>query len=120
MKIKTRASELNPKIMIAPLSGKLGVREAEDLGATLSDVLSKSATGVVLDMSQVRFVGSGGLRAFMLAYREAANAGKKMAMIRVQPAVYKIFKLTTFDALFRIFEDEAAAVKAIGETGTKS
>ena len=113
MDIATRASEIDPKLTIAVLSGKLGVNVAEELRTELSSVLSKCERGVVLDMSDVHFVGSGGLRALMLVYREAEGAGKKMAMIRVQPAVNKIFKLTTFDALFHIHEDEADAIKSL-------
>jgi len=113
MTASARVSEINPSISIVSLSGRLGVQTQEELSTTLSQALEQCDGGVLLDMSAVDFVSSAGLRALMVAYKQAQSTGKKMAMIQVRPAVYKIFKLTSFEAIFNIFESEAAAMKSL-------
>ena len=113
MGIDQRASETNPDVGILSLSGRLGAQSEQELSASLSRALGKNAAGIILDMSAVEFVSSAGLRALLVAYKQAHADGKKIAMIGVRPAVYKIFKLTSFDSSFEIHQTEAEAVKKV-------
>ena len=106
----TRVSDQDPDVDIVSLSGRLGVGTDQDLAAELSQALEASSAGVLLDMSDVTFVSSSGLRALMLAYKHAGETDTRMAMMLVQPAVYKILKLTALVQPFNVFEEEAQAL----------
>ena len=43
----------------------------------------------------------------------AQDVGKPMALVRAQPPVYKIFKVSALDAMFRFFDDEAQAIQTL-------
>ena len=107
----TRVNDQNPDVDIVSLSGRLGVGTDQDLASELSDALEQSSAGVLLDMAEVTFVSSSGLRALMLAYKRAGTTGKRMAMMLVKPGVYKILKLTALVQPFHVVDDEAQAME---------
>ena len=44
---------------------------------------------------------------------DTQGSGKRVALVRAQPSVYKIFKVAGLGPKFRFFDDENAAVKAL-------
>lgn len=94
----------SPSVRIMALSGRLGVRVEQDVSTTIIKELDAAQSPLLLDMAAVDFVSSSGLRALMLAYKHADAVGRKMAMARLQPSVYKIFKLTASEEIMHIFE----------------
>ena len=110
-----RPSESNPDISIVKLSGRLGMEVEAELESALSQALDASPAGIICDMSDVAFVSSAGLRVFFKIRSNAELAGKKTAMIHLQPAVYKIFKLTAIENILSVFDSEAQALKAMSK-----
>jgi len=113
MSFEAHSCEMNPHAMVLPLSGRLGLTTAKELGAAIIHATEESTAGLIIDMSAVEFIASSGLRELLVAYKQAAAAGKKMAMFGVSPEVYKIFKLTGFENMFSVHNDEEAAAKAL-------
>jgi anti-anti-sigma factor len=102
----TRQDEAAAKgVRTVVLSGRLGVKAEQDLTAMLLREIDASEGRVLLDLAAVDFVSSSGLRALMLAYKRANAKSCKVAMVHVQPGVYKIFKLTASESLFHVFEN---------------
>jgi anti-anti-sigma factor len=64
-------------------------------------------------MAAVGFISSSGLRMLIAAHQSAQAAGKKMALVRARPSVYKIFKVSALDAMFQFFDSEAQATEAL-------
>ncbi|MBN1436177.1 MAG: STAS domain-containing protein [Sedimentisphaerales bacterium] len=113
MEVKSHTCESQEGVDIVNLSGRLGVEEAEQLEGMLSKALTQCETGMILDMTDVSFISSAGLRVLVQLRQAANDAGKTIAMMNVQPAVYKIFKLTSFEKIIGVFENEKQAIKAI-------
>ena len=113
MAVDLRASELNPDVNVVVLSGRLDMEAAEADSPTVLQALEQSPAGVVVDLGAVDFISSSGLRMLIAAYQNAQGTGKKMALIRARPSVYKIFKVSALDTMFRFFDDEAGATEAL-------
>jgi anti-sigma B factor antagonist len=111
MAIDVRASESNSEVKIAVLSGRLDMETAEADSPALLESLEGSPQGIVIDMEGVDFLSSSGLRMLLSAFQKARETGKKMPLIRVQPLVYKIFKVSALDGMFSFFESEAEAIE---------
>ncbi len=109
-----RVNDICPSIDIVALAGRLGLQSQEALTVELTQAIDDCSAGLLIDMSDVEFVSSSGLRALMFAYKHAETSRKKVVMMQVRPAVYKIFKLTGFHDIFRVFEDEAVALADFG------
>jgi anti-anti-sigma factor len=67
--------------------------------ARLLAALASSAR-VIVDLTNVAMISSGGLRVFVAAARES---GGKLVVCGLQPIVREVFEISRFDALFPIF-----------------
>lgn len=113
MAVNVKASELNADVRVVQLSGRLDMEAADADTPALRQALEQSPAGVIIDMEAVEFISSSGLRMLIAGYQSAQEAGKPMALVRAQPSVYKIFKVSALDAMFRFFDDEAEAIQTL-------
>ncbi len=112
MAVQCRASEINPDISVLSLSGRLDVEAVEAATPVVRSALEQSAAGMVVDLRQVDFISSSGFRMLLVAYQEAELAGKALALVHPQPAVYKIFKVAGLDRKFSFFDEQSDAVQS--------
>jgi len=114
MTIKTKACKQFPEIKTVLLTGRLDVANADVLSSELLKIIDESPAGIILDLKDVNFVSSAGLRILIVAYKHATASGKKIAAVHVRPSVYKIFKLASLEDLLHIFDSEDAAIQMLG------
>ncbi|MBU4200322.1 MAG: STAS domain-containing protein [Verrucomicrobia bacterium] len=114
MNCELTASKINPQVNLMALSGRLAVETEAQVRPLLVQAIQKSPHGLIIDLKAVNFVTSAGLRLLLEVYKSAASSGTRIAMIRPQPEIYKLFKLASLDTTFSVHETEDEAVKAIG------
>ena len=68
---------------------------------------------VVVDFSDVNYISSAGLRALMLASKQARGTGTALAIAALQPVVLEIFQISRFDKLVPCHPTVDAALAAI-------
>ena len=106
----------NEAVVVAPL-GRIDHASADDFAAALQPHLERSlaaGTLLVLDMSGVDYVSSVGLRALMLAARQAESRAGRIAIVRLTPLVREVFAISRFDLVFDIHESVEEAIAASG------
>lgn len=113
MAVDVSTSDLNPDVKTVALSGRFDMYAAEEATPMLLRAMTQSASGVLVDLAAVDFISSAGLRALIATNKAARSDGKKTALIRARPEVYKIFKVAALDPVFSFFEDEAQAIQAV-------
>ena len=74
---------------------------------------ARSGRGIVLDLSQLEYVSSAGLRCFMLAAREARDHGGKVLLAALRPVVAEIFQISRFNMLFEIHASVREALASV-------
>lgn len=65
-------------------------------------VFSEGASSLLVDMSKVEYISSGGLRSFLLALKEIKKREGRMTLCAMNPGVSKVFKLSGFNTIFDI------------------
>jgi anti-anti-sigma factor len=70
---------------------------------------------VVLDASPVSFFDSAGMGVLLSLKKQARNNGGDLALAGLRPAIFEIFQMIGFDAVFRIFPDSSKAVQEFNE-----
>lgn len=57
---------------------------------------------LVIDLTEVTYVSSAGLRVFLMAHKNMLKAGGRMTIAQPQPAVKNVFDLTGFSKILTI------------------
>ncbi len=114
MQIHTRREG---EILIADLSGRLDAHGAAVLQQTL-DFSNDEARHLVLDLGEVPYLSSAGLRVFVLFHKECTARNGVFSLAKVQPYCREVLRVGGMDTLFTPYEGIGGAVAAIqGETG---
>jgi anti-sigma B factor antagonist len=96
-------------VTVLSVSGSIDSATYFDLLREAEGLIKAGHANLVLDLSAVDFVSSGGLVALQtIAIRSAAHEGK-MALCCVGEQVLKVLSTTGFDKMLNIFPDLAVA-----------
>jgi anti-anti-sigma factor len=102
--------------VVLKVVGRLDQDTCEAFRGDLSKVIESSAGqggGVVLDLSQLEYVSSAGLRCFMLASRQAKASQGRIFVAALQPMVAEIFQISHFNLVFQVFPGVREALAAV-------
>lgn len=96
--------------------GRWDVAGAAEIDMRMS-VLSGSGRSVVLDLTQVSFLSSMGMRSILMAAKAVALRRGKMVLLSPDAHVAAVLTGTGIDTLVPIHDDIAAAVVAVQGAG---
>lgn len=118
-------STITGRALIVGLKGRLDQDNCEEFRGELAPHLESAAhqrLAIVLDLSQLEYVSSAGLRCFMLAVKQTKTHNGRIVVAALQPMVAEIFQISRFDLLLEVFATVAAAVSAVSAdaAGTKT
>jgi len=75
---------------------------------------------MIIDLSELWYVSSAGLRSFMLAAKRSKSQGGEVVIAGMQPVVHEIFEISRFTLLFHVFPDVAAALDAVSPAAARA
>ena len=107
-------------VVLAP-GGRLDHDNSEAFRAALQPHLEAAARpqrGVVLDLSNLEYVSSAGLRCFVLAAKQAKAQGGRIVVAGMQPVVAEIFQISRFNLVFDIFSSVRDALTTLSADAT--
>ena len=91
------------EVAVVVLSGILDSRTALSVQDGLDEVLAHH-TLVLLDLSQMTYLSSAGLRVLLLLYRGAERTGVRVVLAGVAPDVYEVMTATGFADFFTMVD----------------
>ncbi len=92
--------------------GRLDSISAPTLEVGLIKVVANEKA-VVLDMADMNFVSSAGLRVLLVAAKKCKASGHRLALCGLAPEVRLVFDISGFMALFSIYPGRTEAVAAL-------
>lgn len=97
-------------VVVAHAAGRLDSTSAPVLEEWLMKVVEAEAA-TVLDMADLPYVSSAGLRVLLMAAKKCKSTGHRLALCGLRPEVRMVFDISGFLALFSIHpgRDEAVA-----------
>jgi anti-sigma B factor antagonist/stage II sporulation protein AA (anti-sigma F factor antagonist) len=81
--------------------------------ALLARLAAAGSDPVVLDLGGVEYMASAGLRALMLAAKQAKAQGAPLVVAALQPVVREVFEITRFTLLFTTYASVREALAAL-------
>ncbi|MEM7060306.1 MAG: STAS domain-containing protein [Pseudomonadota bacterium] len=76
--------------------------------------------GMVVDLGEVEYITSAGLRALLLAQRTLTAAGARLVVTRISGVVKEVFRISKFDSLLSVSETIKAAVSQISPSAAEA
>lgn len=93
--------EKNGNALILHLSGKLAIKESQALDQVVRSELS-GITDLTLDMTEVPYISSAGLRVLIIAQNMMDEVGGTLTITHVSEMVGSVLQLTGFSDFMRI------------------
>lgn len=85
-------------IVVCPV-GRIDSSTAMELERACDDHLAGDTTRLLLDLGQVDYVSSAGLRVFLVVGKKAQRAGGRLALCCLTPMVREILAIAGFDRI---------------------
>ncbi len=104
--------ELDGGITKVILDGSLDIAGASAIDLRMN-VIGGTSKAILLDMQQVTFIGSMGLRALVQPARAISRRGGKIAIFGPQELVEKVLTTSGIDTMIPIFHDYDAALAVL-------
>jgi anti-anti-sigma factor len=99
-------------------SGELDLRTSPELEKRLERVWASSAELVILDLRQIEFMDSTGLRVLLGAHQRAQESGRRFALVRGADQVERVLTLTGVRDLLTVI-DAPEELLAAGESSSE-
>jgi anti-anti-sigma factor len=96
-------------IPIIEVRGRLDSVTAEVVAEELFQAVDQAEYCLVVDLGEVTFISSAGLRALLLAARPLRARGGHLVLSRLRPQVREVFDIVGLSQLFPVYESAQAA-----------
>lgn len=100
MEISTYAHGNN--IMVLEVKGEVDAFTAQVLDKTITDLLNQGHRRIVMDVSEMRFISSAGIRAILYAHKGAVELGGEVRLAGLSDQIRPIFEFAGFFELLKI------------------
>ena len=99
--------------VILALSGKLDATSAKTFEDKILRLINSGAQRLVVDLSQLEYVSSSGLRVFLLAAKRLQATDGKIVLCGLQDHVRQVFDLAGFSSILSIYGSREEALKGL-------
>jgi len=93
--------------------GRLDTPGVDRIETQLTAHLVPRGARAMIDLSQVTFIGSGGIRMFITIARALGRKGGKLVLYGAQPLVAQVFETTYLNEIVPVRSDASAAATAV-------
>jgi anti-sigma B factor antagonist len=102
-------------IVIMHVNRQIDTTTGPELGARLETVIGEGATHLILDLSDVPYISSAGLRVLSIALKTVRDSdiGGDLYLAALSKTVAHAFRISGFDQVFPIYETVPEAVEAM-------
>ncbi|MDD1719422.1 MAG: STAS domain-containing protein [Methanoregulaceae archaeon] len=98
--------------VLIEVSGRVDTTSAPDLETEINRLIGEGNRRLLLNMSDVAYISSGGLRVLLATAKKLRGDNDRLGLCSPSPEVNKILKLAGFTSIFPIYAHEDDAVAA--------
>ncbi len=107
------ADEKAGAVLILKPDGRLDHEAARPLETAISRFVEDGETSILIELAEVNYVSSAGLRAILIGAKQIQGAGGKLALCSLSEHVREVFDLSGFSTILDIRDDRDAALAAL-------
>lgn len=103
---------LSGRVAVVELNGRLETAMSQELVKWLNAALNDDHSRIVVNLRGVTLIGSTGLSALIYGLKRCRERNGDLYLCTVPDPVQSVFTLTRLNQVFKIFRDEAEALRA--------
>ena len=107
MEIETRKEE---NATVVSVTGKMDAVSAPELEKELSQLMADGEKGFVLDLGELDYISSAGLRVILATAKRLKEKEGKILLASLQDMVKEVFEISGFSAIIPIYESVESAL----------
>lgn len=104
-----RVSE-QQQVTLVEVNGRVDSMNAGELGTSLSSAIDDGNTHIVLDLAQVSYMSSAGLRELVSAFKKVRRINGDLRIAQPSARVQEVLEMAGLDTIFQIFPTRTDAV----------
>jgi anti-anti-sigma factor len=105
LRIETRE---DADVAVIALAGEFDLAAIEKFEAAFAKLEAGAPGAIVVDLGELAFMDSSGLRSLVMADQRARKAGRRLAIVPGPPAVRRVFEITQLDSRLDLVESASA------------
>jgi anti-anti-sigma factor len=105
------AIEYVADLPIVTVSGRLDTVTAPAFDTQLAAVLAEPRRRILLDLSEVTFISSAGLRSILYLIKHAAAQKGRIGLFAAPPHILEVIEISGFPSLVDLYPDRESALK---------
>ena len=98
--------------LIAKTDGRVDGANAREFQTALEAAIGDSERAVILDMTELSYISSAGLRVILLTAKTLQNQNAKFAVCSLSGPIREVFEISGFDKIISIHATQADALAA--------
>ena len=108
------ASHRDGTNLVLKAEGRVDGTNASEFQDAMKTEINETDKAVVLDLEDLTYISSAGLRVVLLIAKDLQRQGAKMAACSLSEPVKEVFVISGFDKIIPIHDSPSAAIGAIG------
>ena len=107
-------TERSGQTLVVSAKGRIDGANATEVQGVLSDAFEPGVELMLLDLGELTYISSAGLRVIMLTARTLDRSGAKFAVGSPSGPIREVFQISGFDQIIPIFDSQAEAIESLG------
>jgi anti-sigma B factor antagonist len=101
--------ELTDGVWLVSVDGRLDHTQTPALENTLNALIDEGHHRLIVDLSELTYINSGGLRCLVTAWRKAKKEEGNLLLSGLRARVLEVFSMVGFDKVFDVYPTREAA-----------
>ncbi len=100
-------------VTIVNVKGRIDIVTSNQLSLRCGELFGKGEYNVIINLADVDYISSSGLRQFLMIGKEIDSANGKFGICSLNGMVKEVFTMSGVDSLINVYPDEAEALQAV-------
>ena len=100
-------------ILISKPLGRLDGTNSRDFEEALKTELSQEELSLIIDLEDLIYISSAGLRAILLLAKTLNSKGRKLALCSLSDQILEVFEISGFNKVIPIHSNRDAAISSL-------
>ena len=109
--MKLLTSHAGHDVVLVQVQGELDAHTVRGFEQTLNNLLAQGHSRLVLDVSQMSFISSAGLRAIISAQREVGQRGSQLRICGLNAQARRVFEIAGFGQFLHLSDTRQEATE---------